>query len=191
MRRWLRNALQVRPPHSNTPSSSVSLRWHLLWEYIIQVAIRDKQASHRHSRGHVGVVPCSLSVFLLLLLPPLLVLLLWRRRREWHEEVNLPTLELCVGWHHHDLWDPTADAAFGGIRGGGARLLEDVFGVCLHNITGLDGATDFFYSAIGVHYADHVESPTWEDARDAAPYAVSHGFFFPPFFSIGVSRRSK
>lgn len=125
----------------------------------------------------------------LLLSLPVLLLLCRRSRREWHEEVNLATLELSVGWHHHDLVDPAADA--GGIGGGRAWLLEDMFGVCLHDITGLDGAADFFYSAIGVHYADHVESPTWEDARDAAPYAVSHGFFFPPFFSIGVSRRSK
>jgi len=57
--------------------------------------------------------------------------------------------------------------------------------VCLHDIPGLDGACEFLNSAIGVHYANDVESPTWEDARDATPYAVYHGFL-PPFFSIDV-----
>ncbi|KAH1208308.1 hypothetical protein GmHk_15G043149 [Glycine max] len=169
------NALQVRPPDGDTSSSSVSLRRNFLGEYFSQVAlIRDEQVGDRN-----GVVIVDVSVvavvFLPFLLPrgggPLEVVVLFRRRRgERHEEVNLAALELCVGRDDDDLGN---DAVLGG---GGGRLLEDVLGVCLHDVAGLDGAADFLDAAVGVHYADYVQGPAWENAGDATPDAVSHAF---------------
>lgn len=177
----------MRPPHSDTSSSSVSLSRKLLRENFSQVAIRgDKQAGHRNVVVVVAAVEtvasgvgCSLALFLPLLLPgrSVTVVFLRRRRRERHEEVNLATLELGVGWDHNDLWN---DAVFGGGRG---RLLQHVLRVCLHDFTRLDAPTDFLHATVAVHYADHVECPTWENARDATPYAVSHGFFSSLFIS--------
>lgn len=88
-------------------------------------------------------------------------------RRHGHEKVDLPTLELRVGRHRHYLRD---DPFFRG-RGG---LLQYMLGMGLHDLAGGNGAADFLNMAIGVYYPDHVESPAWKNARDAAPDRVLH-----------------
>lgn len=100
------------------------------------------------------------------------------RRRGWegHEKVNFATLELGVGRNNDDLGN---DA----VLGGGRRwFLKDVFGVSLHDVAGFDGAGEFLDAAVGVHYADNVESSAWENAGDATPDAAPHAFFFFFFF---------
>lgn len=174
----------MRPPDGDTSSCSVSLRRNFVGKYFSQVAlIRGEQVGDRSGVVIiivVVVVSVVVVVFLSFLLPgggPLAVaaVLFGRRRGEGHEEVNLAALEVGVGRDDDDLGN---DAVLGG---GGGRLLEDVLGVCLHDVAGLDGAADFLDAAVGVHYADYVQGPAWENAGDATPDAVSHAFFFEFF----------
>lgn len=102
-----------------------------------------------------------------------------RSRREWHEEINLTALEVGFRWDDDDLGEGGGGVVGGGGRGG--RLFEDVFGMGFHDVGSFDGAADFFDVAIGVYYANHIQSSTWKNARYAASYAIFHClcvFFF-------------
>lgn len=149
----------MRPPHADTSSPPIPLSRDLLRQYFTQVLIRYQQVGHGNTvhNDAVGAVVISRLDF------PLLHFGRGQRscldrlfRRNWHEEVNLATLELSVWRNDDDLGD---DAAVIGRRGRG--LLEHVLGVRLHDLAGADGAADLFHSAVAVNDSDHVESSAW------------------------------
>ena len=160
----------MRPPHSHTSPSSVSLSGKLLRQYVSQVTVRR----HNHVAAVVIVIVvaddvlvvvdvvfgCVVAVFLPFLLgggtvAAAVVVFVGRWRRQRHEEVNLAALEKRVGRDDNDLRN---DAV---LCGRGGWLLEHVLGVCLHDVAGLDAPTDLFHAPIRVHYAYYVECSTW------------------------------
>lgn len=165
----------MRPPHADAAAPPISLRRDFLRQNLAQIAIGDEQIRHgntasgllrrrcRRSVAGGGISPLSLrrrrsrSRFLRR-----------RRRRQRHEEVDFAALELGVGRHDDD---PRAHTGLRRRR----RLLQDVFGVQLHDLGRRDGAADFLDAAVGVDDSDNVERAAWQNARDAAPDRAFHG----------------
>lgn len=177
----------MRPPHPNTSSPPIPLRRMLLRQYFAQVLIRYQEVGHGDAVHHNvvvggGVGLCVLNPFLLCRRSCLRWCLFGclRSSRHWHEEVNLSALQLSIGWNNHDLGDDTVVI---GRRWGG--LLEDVLRVGLHDLAGPDCAADLFDFAITVYDSNHIQSSTWQNARDAAPDGVFHGCCF--FLLISLS----
>ncbi|KAL4369414.1 hypothetical protein GQ457_05G028670 [Hibiscus cannabinus] len=99
-------------------------------------------------------------------------------RREWYKEINLPALELGLGRDDDDFRDHAV------IGSGGGGFLKYVLRVSLHDVSGFDGAGDFFDTAIGVYDSNHIEYSAGKNARDAAPYCVLHGSSFSLLWSL-------
>lgn len=162
----LANALQVGPPDTDAAAAPFAVRGGLLGEYFGEVLVGEEEVGH--GNGVVGYGAVSLGVIINIIIWIIILDLIPSGGggsgagvgREGHEEVNLTTLELGLRWDDDDLGESGGGVVVGG-GGGGAGPLEDVFGVGFHDVAGLDGATDFFHVAIGVDYANHIQSSTW------------------------------